>query len=194
MLLCGVAHRGRVDGGRIGESTLERWFAGGRCELLEARRRGDLQQVQRLFGADEEGVRQADGEEHKVAWSGNERLSVTAELGSSGEHVEHFVFHEVSVQGRCEPGWVEELRDSHAAAGLSAGRLDCDEVSREPKGLAFLRPQEEWTASGCIHVAPSYSIVTSMANRLKVRQCRDGRHRADVREWIGEEAATTFNY
>ncbi len=68
-----------------GESTLGRWFPGGRSELLEARRRRDLQDVQRLLGADKEGVRQADGEEHEVARPRGEDLSVAAELDGSGE-------------------------------------------------------------------------------------------------------------
>lgn len=154
MLLCGVAHRDRVDGAWIGEPTLQRWFAGGRRELFETRRRRDLQEVERLIGSDEEGVRQPDGEEHEVAWSGEERLSVAAELGGSGEHVEHLVFGEVPMQGRCEPGGVEELRDSEAAAGLGAGGLDRDEVPREPDSLAFLRLQEVRARSRCIHETP----------------------------------------
>ena len=45
MLLCCVAHGDRVYASWIGESTLGRWFPGGRSELLEARRRRDLQDV-----------------------------------------------------------------------------------------------------------------------------------------------------
>jgi len=61
MLLRCVPHRDRVYGCRIRDATFGCGLPGGCCEVLEARRRRYLQEVQRLPGADEEGVRHTDG-------------------------------------------------------------------------------------------------------------------------------------
>ena len=41
------------------------------------------------------------------------------------------------MQGRGEPGWVDELGDGQLAAGLSAGGLESDEVAEEPQRVAL---------------------------------------------------------
>src|SRR5205085_1842720 len=40
------------------------------------------------------------------------------------------------VQRRSEAGWVDELDDGHAVAGLRTGRLHCHQVAEKPQGLA----------------------------------------------------------
>src|SRR6266704_4266897 len=55
-----------------------------------------------------------------------------------GQQVEHFVFVQVPVQRRGEPGRIEELRHGEAAAGLGSGDLEGDEVAEEPQGFAVV--------------------------------------------------------
>lgn len=142
MLGCGVTEGGGVYRAWFGKPPLLGGFPDGRCERLESGGRGDLQGAQWPVGADEECMRHPHGQQHEIARPRTQGVLAAAELGMSGQQVEHFVLLLVPMQWRGEPWRIEELDHRHPAAGLGRGGFDRDEVAEKPQRPPFLRPAQ----------------------------------------------------